>query len=99
MRDLDSLRCPLCDQIALHFYSLEDNIFTPSNVLSSLALGPDGSVRCQDCRKVLPPIDSTGHYVEPGATVEAPANWLCSCNIWKEGEFVEKQRDCPARLS
>ena len=55
MSELYSLRCPLCDQIALHFKSLAGEMFVASNIISSLSLRPNREVVCQDCRRVLPP--------------------------------------------
>ncbi len=93
MSELYSLRCPLCDQIALHFRSLAKEMFVASNIISSLSLRPNGEVVCQDCRRVLPPIDETGHYMDGGAVYYdvSPTN-LCECNVWKEGEG---RRQCP----
>ena len=96
MSELYSLRCPLCDQIALHFRSLAGEMFVASNIISSLSLRPNGEVVCQDCRRVLPPIDKTGHYMDVGAVDEGPTNILCECNVWKEGEG---RRQCPAGRS
>ena len=98
MSELYSLRCPLCGQIALHFRSLAGELFVASNIISSLSLGPDGEVVCQDCRRVLPPLDETGHYMDVGAVAvydESPTI-LCECNVWKEGEG---RRQCPAGRS
>ncbi len=96
MSELYSLRCPLCDQIALHFRSLAGEMFVASNIISSLSLRPNGEVVCQDCRRVLPPIDETGHYMDVGAVYEGPPNVLCECNVWKEGEG---RRQCPVGRS
>ena len=96
MSELYSLRCPLCDQIALHFRGLAEEMFVAGNIISSLSLRPNGEVICQDCRRVLPPIDETGHYMAMGAVYDGLATILCECNIWKEGEG---RRECPAGRS
>ena len=96
MSELYSLKCPLCDQIALHFKTLAAEMFVASNIISSLSLRSNGEVVCQDCRRVLPPIDETGHYMEVGAVFEGPLHPLCQCNIWKEGEGRQK---CPVGRS
>jgi hypothetical protein len=96
MSELYSLRCPLCDQIALHFRSLAGEMFVASNIISSLSLRPNGEVFCQDCRRLLPPIDETGHYMDVGAVYEGPPTSLCECNVWKEGEG---RRQCPVGRS
>ena len=92
MSELYSLRCPFCDQIALHFKSLAGEMFVASHIISSLSLRPNSEVVWQDCRRVLPPIDETGHYMDVGAVYEGSANILCDCNVWKEGEG---RRECP----
>jgi hypothetical protein len=93
MSDLYSLTCPMCDQIALHFRSISGEMFVAGNIISSLSLRPNGDVVCQDCRRVLPPIDQTGHYMEPGAMYDGPRHRLCECNVWLEGEG---RRPCPS---